>query len=163
MIRQSSNHLKLTKKQTKMKKLLLILTGASLALMLGSCSSSKTMSKNAIAFPGMTVSRTDYSLSKDVSAEIEVKEFTTFFKLIRSAKAVGEAKNETRQGIVSGYNLDPAAQIAVYRLLDANPKFDYLTNIRVQKEFTSKWKFLFTSYSTKIKVTAKGITLNTEK
>ena len=69
-----------------MKKLLLILTGASLALMLGSCTSSKTMSKNAIAFPGMTVSRTDYSLSKDVSAEIEVKEFTTFFKLIRINK-----------------------------------------------------------------------------
>ncbi len=136
---------------------------AFLGLTLGSCSSIKTMSKNAVAFPGMTVSRADYSLSKDVSAEVEVQEFTTFFGMVRGVKTIGEAKNETRQGVVSGYALDKASQVALYRLLDANPKFDYLTNIRVQKEFTSKWYFFFTKYNTKVKVTAKGITLNTEK
>lgn len=111
----------------------------------------------------MTVSRADYTLSKDVTADVEVKEFKTLGGLIRTVKTIGEAKNETRQGYVEGYSLDKASQVAVYRLLDANPKFDYLTNIRVQKEFTTKWYFLFTKYNTKIKVTAKGITLNTEK
>jgi len=111
----------------------------------------------------MTVSRADYTISKDVSAEVEIKEFKTLGGLIRNAKAIGEAKNETREGVVNGYGLDPASRIAVYRLLDANPKFDYLTNIRVQREFTSKWCFFFTKYNTKIKVTAKGITLNTDK
>lgn len=132
-------------------------------LMVASCTSTKTMSKNQVAFPGMTVSRTDYTLSKDVSAEVEVQEYTTFFKLVRGAKTIGEAKNEIRRGVVSGFSTDPATEIAIYRLLEANPKFDYLTNIRVSREYTSKWKFFFTSYNTKIKVTAKGITLNTEK
>ena len=48
-------------------------------------------------------------------------------------------------------------------MLEANPSFDYLTNIRVEKEFTRKWLLFFTKYNTKVKVTAKGITLNTEK
>lgn len=129
-----------------------------------SCSSKvSNLSKNSVAFPGMTVSRADYKLSKDVTSEIEVKEFSTLFGLIRGTKAVGEEKNKFRQGIVSGYNLDNASQIAVYRMLEANPSFDYLTNIRVQKEYSRKWLLFVTKYNTKVKITAKGITLNTEK
>lgn len=146
-----------------MKKVLLLL-GTSCALLFAtSCSTSKSISKNAVPFPGMTVSRADYTLSKDVSAEVEIQEFQTLLGMIHTAKAIGEAKNETREGVVLGYGLDPASRIAVYRLLDANPKFDYLTNIRVQKEYSKKWYFFFTKFNTKVKVTAKGITLNTDK
>lgn len=146
-----------------MKKILFLMF-ASASLLLSSCSSSiKTASKNSVAFPGMTVSRADYKLSSDVSANVEVKEFSTLFGFIKNAKVVGEAKNEVRKGIVSGYGLDPASQIAVYKLLDANPEFDYLTNIRIQKTFTKKWLVFLTKYNSQITVTAKGITLNTEK
>lgn len=144
-----------------MKKLSLI---AGSCLVLASCSQKITStSKNSVPFPGMTVSRTDYKLSKDVSNEIEVKEWSTLFGSVSGAKAVGEQKNELRQGIVNGFGLDKASQIAVYRMLDANPSFDYLTNIRVTKEYNKKWLFFFTKYTTKVKVVAKGITLNTEK
>lgn len=146
-----------------MKKIILPIFAVS-ALLLSSCTAKlSNLSKNSVSFPGMTVTRADYKLSKDVSADVEVKEFSTWFGMIRTAKTIGEAKRESRQGVVSGFALDPASQVAVYRLLDANPSFDYLTNIRVQKEYTKKWMVLFTTYNTKVKVTAKGITLNTEK
>ena len=143
-----------------------ILTLAVAAIMIATTSCTNkitTNSKNSVQFPGMTVSRSDYKLSKDVTAEVEVKEFKTLLGYIRTAKTVGEEKRKLRQGVVSGYGLDRASQVAVYRLLEANPSFDYLTNIRVEKEFTKKWLLFFTKYNTKVKVTAKGITLNTEK
>ncbi len=146
-----------------MKKVLLI---AVVAIFAASCSNKiSNMTKNSVAFPGMTVTRSDYKLSKDVSAEIEVKSWSLFMGKIKSAKAVGENKRELRQGFVSGYALDVESQIAVYRLLDANPNFDYLTNIRITKEFTRKRFFIFgfTKYNSKVKIVAKGITLNTEK
>jgi hypothetical protein len=133
-------------------------------LFLASCSEKiQSASKNAVNFPGMTVSRNDYKLSKDVTAEVEVKEFSMLRGFIHTAKTIGEAKNEKRYGMVSGYNLDAASQVAVYRLLDANPSFDYLTNIRVTKTYERKWLVFFNKYNTKVKITAKGITLNTEK
>jgi hypothetical protein len=134
------------------------------AMIFASCSQKITsMSKNSVPFPGMTVTRADYKLSKDVSAEIEVKEWSALGGFLKGAKAVGENKRELRQGIVNGFGLDKASQIAVYRLLDANPNFDYLTNIRVTKEYTRKWLLFVTKYNTKVKVIAKGVTLNTEK
>lgn len=134
------------------------------ALAFASCSNKlSSMSKHSVAFPGMTVTRADYKLSKDVNAEVEVKEFFMLGGWIHTAKAVGEAKHELRQGIVAGYGLDKASQIAVYRLLDANPTFDYLTNIRVTQEYTKKNFLFFHTANTKVKVVAKGITLNTEK
>jgi hypothetical protein len=146
-----------------MKKLFLFAVVAS-SMLLTSCSSKiSSNQKHSIPFPGMTVTRADYKLSKDVSAEIEVKAWSTLLGYLKGAKAVGENKRELRQGIVNGYGLDLTSQIAVYRLLDANPNFDYLTNIRITKEYTRKWLLFLTKYNTKIKVTAKGITLNTEK
>ncbi len=146
-----------------MKKLFIIAVAAS-AMFLASCSAKiSSISKNSVPFPGMTVSRADYKLSKDVSAEVEVKEWSTLFGYARGAKTVGENKNELRQGTVNGFGLDKAAQVAVYKILDANPTFDYLTNIRVTKEYTKKWLLFFTKYNSKIKVVAKGVTLNTEK
>lgn len=133
------------------------------AMVFSSCSNKlSTMSKNSVPFPGMTVTRADYKLSKDVTAEVEVKE-ARWLGFIYTAKSIGEAKNELRQGFVSGYGLDKASQIAMYRLLEANPSFDYLTNIRITKEYTKKWIFVGTKYNTKVKIVAKGITLNTEK
>lgn len=146
-----------------MKKLTLALFVATTIVFTSCTDKLSTMSKNAVAFPGMTVSRADYKLSKDVSAEIEVKEFSALFGLIHHAKAVGENKHEIRQGVVFGFGLDLASQIAVYRLLDANPTFDYLTNIRITEEKTHKWLLFFHKGNTKIKIVAKGITLNTEK
>ncbi len=150
-----------------MKKLTLIFVAATF---LASCSQKlSNLSKNSAPFPGMTVSRSDYKLSKDVTAEVEVNEWTlggcvTQGKgCVSNATAVGEQKKELRQGIISGYSMDKASQIAVYRLLDANPSFDYLTNIRVQKTFDKKDFLIFSKSKTKVKVTAKGITLNTEK
>ncbi len=143
-----------------------ILTLAVAAIMIATTSCTNkinTNSKNSVQFPGMTVTRADYKLSKDVNAEVEVKEFMTLGGFIRTTKTVGEEKRKLRQGVVSGYGLDKASQVAVYRLLEANPSFDYLTNIRIEKEFTKKWLLFFTKYNTKVKVTAKGITLNTEK
>lgn len=146
-----------------MKKFSLIAIVAS-TMLLASCSKKiTTMSKNSVPFPGMTVTRADYKLSKDVSAEVEVKEWTALMGYLKGAKTIGENKREFRQGIINGYGLDKASQIALYRLLDANPNFDYLTNIRVSKEFTRKWLLFVTKYSTKVKITAKGVTLNTEK
>ena len=146
-----------------MKKLFLVF-GAATMLFLSSCSEKiSTNAKGSIAFPGMTVSRSDYKLSKDVSAEVEIKEWSTFFGRLKGAKAVGEQKNELRQGIVYGFDLDKAQKIAMYRLLDANPNFDYVTNVRFTKEYTTKNMLVFKKYNTKIKITAKGITLNTEK
>ncbi len=145
-----------------MKRLALMIFGASLIFTIISCSTTKTTSKNSVPFPGMTVTRADYKLSKDVTAEVEVQEFRTFLGLIRGAKVIGQNKNERKSGTINGYQLDPASEIAVYRLLEANPNFDYLTNIRIQKEYTSKWMFLFTKFNTKVKVVAKGVTLNTE-
>lgn len=146
-----------------MKKLSLALFVAAMMVFTSCSKKLSTMSKNSLPFPGMTVTRADYKLSKDVSAEIEVKEFFMLGNLIHTAKAIGEAKHELRQGIVSGYNLDKASQIAVYRLLDANPNFDYLTNIRITQEFTRKHMVFFRKANTKVKIVAKGITLNTEK
>ncbi len=144
-----------------MKKLLLIAVAAIFAT---SCSRKLSeMTKNSVAFPGMTVTRADYKLSKDVSAEVEVKEWSTLGGYLKGAKTVGENKRELRQGFVSGYAMDKASKIAIYRLLDANPNFDYLTNIRITKEFTKKWLLFLTKYNTKVKIVAKGITLNTEK
>jgi hypothetical protein len=134
------------------------------AMIFASCSKKITSNtKNSVSFPGMTVTRADYKLSKDVSAEVEVKSWTALMGYLRGAKAVGENKRELRQGIVNGYGLDLVSQIALYRLLDANPNFDYLTNIRVTKEYTRKWLLFVTKYNTKVKIVAKGITLNTEK
>jgi hypothetical protein len=145
-----------------MKKLFIAVVVASMTL--ASCTNKLTnSSKNAVQFPGMTVTRADYKLSKDVTAEVEVKELKTLFGFIHTTKTIGEEKNKLRQGIVSGYGLDQASQVAVYRLLEANPSFDYLTNIRIEKEFTKKWLLFLTKYNTKVKITAKGITLNTEK
>jgi hypothetical protein len=154
-----------TLKNKNMKKFTLIAAIASAVFIMTSCSNKiSTNSKNSITFPGMTVSRADYKLSKDVSAEVEVKEWSTLLGFLHpKPKVIGENKRELRQGYVSGYGLGQAAQIAVYRLLDANPNFDYLTNIRVTKEYTKKWLVLLTKYNTKVKVVAKGITLNTEK
>ena len=159
----SNSNIILTFNKKTMKKLFL-LVGAASALFLASCTSKiSSNSKNSVPFPGMTVTRADYKLSKDVSAELEVKAWSTFGGRLSGAKAVGEQKNELRQGFVSGYYLDLESRIAAYRLLDANPNFDYLTNIRISREFTKKWMFFFTKYNTKIKIVAKGITLNTEK
>lgn len=145
-------------------KKLITLAVAAIMIATTSCTNKiLTNSKNTVQFPGMTVTRADYKLSKDVTAEVEVKEFKTLGGYIRTAKTTGEEKRKLRQGIVSGYGLDKASKIAVYRMLEANPTFDYLTNIRVEKEFTRKWLLFFTKYNTKVKVTAKGITLNTEK
>ncbi len=133
-------------------------------LFFASCKTSQSsMSKNSAPFPGMTVSRSDYKLSKDESANVELKEWSTFFGKIHGSKTVGEKKNVKRQGYISGHGFDPVAQVAVYKLLEANPNFDYLTNVRITKEYTKKWMVLFTKYNTKINITAKGITLNTEK
>lgn len=146
-----------------MKKLLLI-AGVTSAMFFASCTNKiSTNSKGSVAFPGMTVTRADYKLSKDVSAEVEVKEWSALGKLLSGAKILGEQKNEVRQGVVHGFALDRAQQIAMYRLLDANPNFDYLTNIRFVKEYTQKNMLFFKKYNTKIKIIAKGITLNTEK
>jgi hypothetical protein len=146
-----------------MKKLFLIaIVGASLAFT--SCSHKiSSMTKNSVAFPGMTVTRADYKLSKDVSAEVEVKEWSTLLGYFKGAKTIGENKRELRQGFVSGFGLDKASAVAAYRLLDANPNFDYLTNIRISKEYTKKWLLFLTKYNTKVKIVAKGITLNAEK
>lgn len=146
-----------------MKKLITLAVAAVMIATTSCTNKILTNSKNTVQFPGMTVTRADYKLSKDVTAEVEVKEFKTLGGYIRTAKTTGEEKRKLRKGIVSGYGLDKASQIAVYRMLEANPTFDYLTNIRVEKEFTRKWLLFFTKYNTKVKVTAKGITLNTEK
>ena len=146
-----------------MKKLLMT-AGVATAMIFTSCTNRiSTLSKNSVNFPGMTVTRADYKLSKDVSAELEVKEWSTLFGLIHPVTVVGEQKNEKRFASVFGFGLGPAEQIAAYRLLEANPSFDYLTNIRISREFTRKWLFLFTRYNSKVKIVAKGITLNTEK
>ncbi len=159
----SNSNIILTFNKKTMKKLFLVV-GAASALFLASCTSKiSSNSKNSVPFPGMTVTRADYKLSKDVSAELEIKAWSSFGGRLGGAKAVGEQKNELRQGFISGYYLDAESKIAAYRLLDANPNFDYLTNIRISREFTKKWMFFFTKYNTKIKIVAKGITLNTEK
>jgi hypothetical protein len=147
-----------------MKKITLSVAAVAAVLFTTSCSQKiNSASKNAVNFPGMTVSRTDYKLSKDVTADVEVKEFTMLGGFIHTAKTVGEAKNEKHYGMVSGFGLDAASQVAVYRLLEANPSFDYLTNIRITKAYERKWLVFFNKYNTKVKITAKGITLNTEK
>jgi hypothetical protein len=146
-----------------MKKVLFI-PFAALLLLAASCSTSlNTSSKNAVPFPGMTVSRADYQLSKDVTATVQVKEFTTLFKYIRSARVVGQGKNEMNEGFFMGYGLDPASRIAAYRLLENNPEFDYVTNVRIKKEYKSKWLLFFTKYESNITITAKGVTLKTDK
>ena len=47
------------------------------ALAFASCTKKlSSMSKHSVAFPGMTVTRADYKLSKEAfNAEVEVKEF----------------------------------------------------------------------------------------
>ncbi len=145
-----------------MKNITLALLG--LTILFASCKTTlSTMSKNSAPFPGMTVTRADYKLSKDEVGTVEVKEWTTLFHLVHAVKTVGEKKKEKHIGLVSGYGLDKASEIAAYRLLEAHPDFDYLTNIRITKQYTKSWKFLFTTYKTEVKIVAKGITLNTEK
>ena len=59
-----------------MKKITLSVAAVAAVLFTTSCSQKiSSASKNAVNFPGMTVSRTDYKLSKDVTADVEVKEF----------------------------------------------------------------------------------------
>src|SRR4051812_4090715 len=86
---------------------------AAVALAFGACTVKQfDNSKNSVAFPGMTVTRADYKLSKDVTGEVEVKEWSTLFGLLhgpRKLNAVGEDKNKLRQGLVSGINLGLSA------------------------------------------------------
>ena len=131
---------------------------------LSSCTNTRNVStKGSVAFPGMTVSRDDYTLSKNVSSSVQVKEFTTLFGFIHTTKIEGQDKKTVNQGNVKGYKLKPAAQIAAYKLLEENPSFDYLTNIKVKEVYTAKWMLFFTKYESKISMTAKGITLKADK
>ena len=58
-----------------MKKLITLAVAAVMIATTSCTNKILTNSKNSVQFPGMTVTRADYKLSKDVTAEVEVKEF----------------------------------------------------------------------------------------
>lgn len=142
-----------------MRKLLLVAlaTVACLAT-LTSCKVTVTSSsRDQVTMPALKVKRTDYKLTDDVSAEAEVSVFKFLF--IRKVKGVDKKNIKEGQFLGGGVATSADEKLAVYNLIEKNPDFDYITNVRFEKVYT---KSLFkTVYKTK--VIAKGIILNTDK
>lgn len=130
-----------------------ILVVSVIVMMAVSCRTVQRATRDSIQLPGLRVTRADYTLTSDVSAEAEVKVILGMF--IKGA----DKKNIKEGRINGGFNTTIDEALAVYNLLEAHPEIDYLTNIRYVKTYTQK-PFVKT-YKTKI--IAKGIILKTDK
>ena len=137
-----------------MKKLLKKLAiGIIATAMFSSCVTISRTSRAALDVPGLTYERSDYTLSDDISAEVEVKVILGFIYK-------GIDKRNIKIGQLNGRSAGSIdQQMAVFNLIEKNPEVDYLTNIRYFKTYTKK---LF-SKTYKTKIVAKGITIKTDK
>ena len=132
-----------------------IVIGAVAIVGLASCATTQnTASRDAVAMPGITLSRDDYKLMDDISSEAEIKvTLGIFYK--------GVDRKNLKVGSVSGYGAGIDEKMAIFNLIEQNPDVDYLTNIRVLKSY--KKGFLGISKTYKTKVIAKGIQIKTDK
>lgn len=138
-----------------MKKIFVKILGFSVAVMLvSSCMTVNQASKEAVGIPPLSLSRADYTLTDDVNAEAEVRVYLGF--IMRGAD-----KKNIKIGQIQGLPSNPTIdeRLAVYNLIEQNPEFDYLTNVRYYKTFIKKpFKKTY-----KTKVVAKGIILKADK
>ncbi len=138
-----------------------IATAAILATGLSSCVtySSSTMNREAVQFQGLRMERKDYTLTSDLTAEAEVT--ITKFLIWTWVKTDGQKDKgrDIKIGILGGMPSAKEEAVAAYKLLDANPNVDYLTNVRYMKTFTKKgFKSTY-----KVKVMAKGVKIKADK
>lgn len=132
-----------------------LVIGAIATVALASCATTQnTASRDAVAMPGITLERSDYKLTDDISSEAEIKvTFGIFYK--------GVDKKNLKVGSVSGYGAGIDEKMAIFNLIESNPDVDYLTNIRVLKSY--KKGFLGISKTYKTKVIAKGIQIKIDR
>lgn len=131
------------------------LIGAIATVALASCATTQnTSTRTAVALPGITLERSDYKLTNDISADAEIKvTLGIFYK--------GIDKKNLKVGEISGYGKGMDEKMAIFNLIESNPEVDYLTNIRVMKSY--KKGFLGITKTYKTKVIAKGIKIKTDK
>ncbi len=140
-----------------MRKLFLnVIAIAAVGLLASSCLTISEAGKESVELPPLKVTRADYVLTDDLSAEAEVRVYLGFIMRGADKKNIKTGKIYSA-GQAYGAGLDE--KLAIYNLIEQNPDVDYLTNIRYYKTYTQKpfvKKF-------KTKVVAKGIVLKTDK
>lgn len=141
-----------------MKKLFLqVLAFTAVAFMAVSCASVSTATRENLKLPPIKLTRADYTLTNDLSAEAEVKVYNILiWSWIKGADA-SNMKIGKIVGSDAGATIDES--LAIFNLLEKNPEIDYVTNVRYIKTYTQK-PFVKT-YKTKIM--AKGIILKADK
>lgn len=130
-----------------------VLLAAITCVALSSCLTINTSTKEGVKMPGLTVTRADYILTDDLTAEAEVK------YILGGLIVRGDDPKNIKVGTLGGMSASRDEQLAIYNLLEKNPQIDYVTNVRYQKSYVKK---IF-SKTFKTKVIAKGIILKTDK
>lgn len=130
-----------------------VLLAAITCVALSSCLTINTSTKEGVKMPGLTVTRADYILTDDLTAEAEVK------YILNGLIVRGDDPKNIKVGTLGGMSASRDEQLAIYNLLEKNPQIDYVTNVRYQKSYVKK---IF-SKTFKTKVIAKGIILKTDK
>lgn len=123
-------------------------------LSLVSCKSTiNYQNRNSMNLNEFKLKRSDYSITADASAEVEVKIIMRLF-------TKGIDKRNIKTARIENVWLGSAdEQMAVYKLLEEHPEWDYVTNVRFVKSYEKK-PFVRTY---KTKVIAKGIIIKTDK
>ncbi len=130
-----------------------IILAAISCIALTSCLTINSNMREGVKMPGLTVNRTDYILTDDLTAEAEVK------YILGGLIVRGDDPKNVKAGSLGGMTASRDEQLAIYNLLEKNPQIDYVTNVRYQKSYVKK---IF-SKTFKTKVIAKGIILKTDK
>mgnify|MGYP007002357110 CR=1 FL=1 len=121
---------------------------------LSSCKSTVSFqNRNSMNLNEFRLTRADYQITQDASAEVTVKVILGFI-----TKGI-DKKNIKTSRIENVWLGSADEEMAVYQLLQAHPEWDYVTNVRFVKTFE---KTLFAK-TYKTKVIAKGIILKTGK
>lgn len=124
-----------------------------IVLALSSCRTVNYQTRASLTPGSFLLKRSDYKITKDASAEITVE--TMFWGLIKHGIDNNNIKYSNIENVWLG-SFDE--KMAVYELLEKNPNWDYVTNVRFVKSYEET---LF-SKTYKTKVIAKGIIIKTD-
>ena len=95
-----------------------------LAVLASSCTTVRTTTtRDSYNINTFAVERKDYKITEDVTAEAEVRVNWLGGVKVDGVKYKG---NEQKVGIIGGKPGSKDEQIAAYKLIEANPDFDYL-------------------------------------
>lgn len=141
-----------------MKKINYLIGVVLLSLVFVSCKTTLTTVNNSVVpLPPLTLNRSDYKITKDLSASVDAK-VTTLFGVFKFAKIIGEDKNVAKVGYLKGYETStPSVNLALYKIFEQNPDIDYFINVRVKESYTLKNFLIVKVLNTNTTVYTKGI------